>query len=151
MCCLLQQSPKFYNNVYLIVGSWTFPEFIKLNVQMFQPLIKAQRRDYFLHYYRGCRSIYLPLSYPFRSLHKKIYVKKKKCPCRWKRVGYMNGYIITWMLHKMFMYSDKLLHAAGSRHPPPLPHPLLTYWMNKLTNKYGFCLRQIFPCHFIHV
>ena len=35
------------------------------------------------------------------------------------------------MLNKIFIYSDKVMLTAGKNnytpHPPPLPHPLLSY------------------------
>ena len=37
---------------------------------------------------------------------------------------YENGYIITWILHQIFMFSNKVKQTAGlSPNPPPLPHP----------------------------
>ena len=59
-----------------------------------------------------------------------------------QRVGYLcllgqsfnNQYIITWMIHQIFMYSDKVKLTAGYNnnipHPPPLSHPLPFNWMN---------------------
>ena len=43
------------------------------------------------------------------------------------------------MLHKIFMYSDKVMLAANlnndANHGIPLPHPLPSYWMIELTNE----------------
>ena len=66
----------FYNNVLLFVGLTTLGTlnliliswFIKLSVQMFQPLILVYGRKNFVYNHWACISIYRPLSYPFRSL-----------------------------------------------------------------------------------
>ena len=64
----------------------------------------------------------------------------------------LNRYIIIWMLHKIFMYSDKVIlvlaeitilpihllystYTSFTPHTPPLLHPFPSYWRNKLTNK----------------
>ena len=61
MGCLLHYSPHFHTNVFLIWGLLLKFDQVFFRVQTFQLLI--------LHYRRwGCISIYLPLSYPFRSL-----------------------------------------------------------------------------------
>ena len=61
--CLLQQSPKFYNKVFLVFDSTTLGHFvigwlIKLSVQTFRVSLL------------GFATFYRPLSYPFRSLQK---------------------------------------------------------------------------------
>ena len=61
---IIMFSYRWLNNFYWIVIGW----FIKLSVQTFQPLIVINRRDNFVYHYWECTSIYLPLSYPFRSL-----------------------------------------------------------------------------------
>ena len=72
MGCLLHQSPNVYkkyslirwlNNLGILMG-W----FINLRVQTFQPPIVIYRRDNFVFYHWGCKSIYRPMSYPFRSM-----------------------------------------------------------------------------------
>ena len=49
--------------------------------------------------------------------------------------------IITWMLHQIFMYSNKVIFAAGYNNSSPQPltlaQSLSTHWMNELTNKEG--------------
>ena len=56
-----------------------------------------------------------------------------------------NRYIITWMLHQIFTYSDKVRLAAcyndEAPYLPPLPHSLPYFWMNELTNKWGIYLQ----------
>ncbi len=66
----------------------------------------------------GCTSIYRPMSYPFRYLVKRttIWLTHKFIPTN-------NGFIITWILHKI--YKD----------PRHLPHPVPSYWLIELTNK----------------
>ena len=46
-----------------------------------------------------------------------------------------NGYIITWMLHQIFMF----FFNRGTPNPHPLPHPLPSNWMNELANKWVPC------------
>ena len=68
--CLFYQSLKFYNNIFLLVCltiiliGW----YIKLSAQTSQPLSVIYRWVKFVHNQWGCKSIYRPLSYPFRSL-----------------------------------------------------------------------------------
>ena len=56
----------------------------------------------------------------------------------------INRYIITWMLHQIFTYSDKVMLAAGLNNnstPPPLytiPSPL-TVWTNWPINDFQIC------------
>ena len=46
----------------------------------------------------------------------------------------INGFISTWMLHQILMFSTKVKIAAGQNNDTPyLPTPL--YRMNELTNK----------------
>ena len=71
--CLLHQSPKFHNTVFLFVESTTSGTYIRIwlvcliSVQTFQPLIEIPR-DNFVYHYWVCTPIYQPLFYPFRSL-----------------------------------------------------------------------------------
>ena len=66
-------------------------------------------------------------------------------------------YIIALMLHRVFMFSNKLnLQRAKitklSIHP--LSHPLPSYWIYELTNisiRWQPTLMTIFHCHNIHV
>ena len=67
--------PKFYNNLFLIVGLTTLRTLMnfdwlvnKINVQTVQPLIVIFKRDNFVNYHCVWTSIHVPLSYPFRSL-----------------------------------------------------------------------------------
>ena len=74
------------------------------------------------------------------------------------RICKRNGYTSTWMLHQIFIFSNKVKLAAGldndfSR-PTSLPYPLSSYWMNEPINEFHACFlnwRQFFPCHNIHV
>ena len=59
MGCLLHESPKFYNNVFLFVVLITLGTF-KLNVQTFQPLIVINRRVNFVYNHWECTLIYWP-------------------------------------------------------------------------------------------
>ena len=59
--------------VFLFVGLTTMGTsmnfigcFITLSVQTFQLLIVIYRRSNFVYHYRGCKSIYQPLSYPLK-------------------------------------------------------------------------------------
>ena len=67
--------PKVLNNIFLFFGLTTLGTLnlicwlTKLSVQTFKPLIVNYRRSNFVYNYWKCTSIYLPLSYPFRSLH----------------------------------------------------------------------------------
>ena len=62
-----------------------------------------------------------------------------------------NRYIITWMLHNIFMYSDKEIPAAGKNNETPnsplCPHPLSCHYMKFILAK----LTTNFPCQYIHV
>ena len=53
--------------LWILIG-W----FIKLSVQTFQPIIGIYRRGNFVYNHYICTSIYWLLSYPFRSLKKKL-------------------------------------------------------------------------------
>ena len=48
-----------------------------------------------------------------------------------------NGFIITWILNQIIMYSDKVKLVAGLKNDPlnqpPLPHSFFSDWMNELT------------------
>ena len=74
---LLHQTSKFYNNVFFIRRLYNFGDFYwilicwfnKLSVQTFQPLILICRKVNFVYHHWSCTSIYLPLSYNFRSLY----------------------------------------------------------------------------------
>ena len=63
-----------------------------------------------------------------------------------------NRYIITWMLHHIFMHSDKVMLADGTNNatsnPPPnsISFPL-TGWANKAIDIRKLNWRQNFPCH----
>ena len=50
---------------------------------------------------------------------------------------FKNEFIVTWILHLNIVYSNEVKLEAGLNNDPPnphpLPHPLLSYWMNKLT------------------
>ena len=50
-----------------------------------------------------------------------------------------NQYIINWILHQIFMYSNKVILAAGYKyvtlHPLSLPYPFPFYWRIKLTSE----------------
>ena len=50
---------------------------------------------------------------------------------------YNNRFIITWMLHQIFMYSDKMMLTAGKNEDTSFLHALLFTWMNEQTNKLG--------------
>ena len=69
-------------------------------------------------------------------------------------LGYKNGYIFTWILHQIFIYSNKVKLVSGPL-LLPLPHPLSSYWMNELTIDEFYARRlnwwQFVPCHNIHV
>ena len=52
-----------YQLWWILIGS-----FIKLSIQMFQPLIVIKRRSNFVYHPWECTLIYWPFSYPFRSL-----------------------------------------------------------------------------------
>ena len=39
--------------------------------------------------------------------------------------------LITWILHQIFMFSNKEKHAVGQNNDPLL----FSYWINELTNK----------------
>ena len=74
--CLLHQSSTFLRTFYFIVCLTTLGIIIifligwsiKLSVQTFQPLTVIYRRENLACNHWGCTSIYLPFSYPFRSL-----------------------------------------------------------------------------------
>ena len=62
-------------------------------------------------------------------------------------------------LTPIFMFSNNVNCVAGQNNnltnPPPLPHPLPSYWMNDPTKKWQgnskLNWRQYFLCHNIHV
>ena len=65
------QSPKFYDNIFLFFGLTTLEtlrNFNWLSFQTFQPLTLFYRRCNFVYHHWGCTSIYRPLSFPFRSV-----------------------------------------------------------------------------------
>ena len=67
-----------------------------------------------------------------------------------------NGCIITWIIHQILKFSNKLKIAAGLK-PYPLPsiYPSpLTGWMNWLIREFyvsNLNWLKNFPCHNIHV
>ena len=65
----------------------------------------------------------------------------------------INGYIITFILYLIFMFSNKVKLAAGynnytTPHPTTLPHPLPPLLLEGRTDQNW---RQFFPCHNINV
>ena len=91
-------------------------------VQAFQQLIVIYRRGNFVYHCWGCTSIYRLLSY-----HCKIIDDPNTD-------NYANGYIITWMLHQIFMYSNKVILLVKITILPTPSFPLLK--KNELTNKW---------------
>ena len=108
--------------------------FIKLSVQTFQPLILLYRRGNFVYHHWRSTSIFRPLSYPFRSLIPSplyicfvfFFAFMKHCELDNAEVikhcnktiikrcnTTKNGFIITWILHQIVMFSNKVKHAAG--------------------------------------
>ena len=63
-----------FGDVNCILIDW----FIKLSVQIFQPLIVIYKKGIFVYHQWGCTLIYRPFSYPFRSLKK------------WKKANYVD-------------------------------------------------------------
>ena len=59
-----------------------------------------------------------------------------------------NGYIITWILHQIYIYVLQITKSQ-STHFTPSP-PLLSYSTNELTKKMSSIL-TIFTCHNIHI
>ena len=55
----------------------------------------------------------------------------------------MDLFFITWILHHIIMYSNKVKLVAGfindPSHSTPLTNPHPSYWMNELANKFGPC------------
>ena len=45
----------------------------------------------------------------------------------------INGSIISWTVHQISMFSNKVNLLAGYNND--LPHPLPSYWINELTNQ----------------
>ena len=64
---------------------------------------------------------------------------------RWINLGYDNGFIITWILHQIIMYSSKVKLVPSKNNDPPIRFPP-TGWTNWPIN-----WRQFIPCHNIHV
>ena len=65
-----------------------------------------------------------------------LYIKKFKYYVNLSnKPAFINQYFITWMLHQIFMYFNKMKIAAGYKNATPLPltPPLPSYWMNELT------------------
>ncbi len=51
---------------------------------------------------------------------------------------YKKSFIITWILHQIFMFYNKVNSVAVNNdlpHHPPLPQPLTSYWINGPTLK----------------
>ena len=57
----------------------------------------------FIYHHCGCISIYRPLSYPL------IFLANHRS----RSICYYNGYIINLMLHKILIYSNKVMLPAG--------------------------------------
>ena len=80
--CLLHQSPKFYNNVFLFVGLTTLGIlivwFIKLSVNKFQPLSLIYRRGDFV--YHPSLGMYINLSAIFLSLQNPEFIPPTPLP-----------------------------------------------------------------------
>ena len=76
------QSPKFYQNVSLLVRLTTLG-YLGLSVKTFQTLIVIYGRCNFVYHHWKCTSIYRSLCYPFRSLQLCIFMEltnlKKIC------------------------------------------------------------------------
>ena len=47
-----------------------------------------------------------------------------------------NEYNMTWILYQIFMFYNITIKWKTIPPSTPLPHPLLSYWMNELTNKW---------------
>ena len=112
-----------FGDFYWIVNGW----FIKLWVKTLQPLIVMYRKGNFVYHHWGCISIYWLLSYTFRSLNISTnwvkFIFQYRYPCQKSSFFYSsesvniiirnNGFIITWILHQIFMYSNKMKLVAG--------------------------------------
>ena len=75
MGCLLHQSPKFYNKVFLLVG---FGDFHCICIGWFIQTFQLPIAIYNILYHWECTSIYCPLSYPLRSLKAMAHNLAKK-------------------------------------------------------------------------
>ena len=70
-----------------------------------------------------------------------------------------NGYIITWILHQIFLWKGKWIMQRAKIPISQIQHPLVypippTGWMNLPINEFhvsNLNWRQFFSCHNIHV
>ena len=68
MCCLLNYTTKFQNNVFICVYLTTFIEFDWLIHSGESTNCNSQKGLKYVYHHWRCTSIYRPLSFPFRSL-----------------------------------------------------------------------------------
>ena len=78
--CRLQIVVKTFEHFYQILIGW----FIWLSFQTFQPLNRIYIRVNFVYHHWLCKSIYRPLSYPFRSPHLMFVLLWKNDKCGYK-------------------------------------------------------------------
>ena len=103
------------------------------------------------------------MSYPFRF---QDILTRLDYEMAWKKnmetislsLCHTNGYIITWKLHQIFMFSNKVILAAvynyDTPNSHPLPNSLLSYWRNWPIYEFhvsNMNWRQISPWQYIYI